>query len=94
MLLDRGHLPGVRDVHLYTVCESATAILVYVMVVFSPWAFGTTQPWSIWTMNAAGYLLGIMLALKLFIRHSKSYRPRRWDNESAASVMELGPAAF
>src|SRR5262249_11368851 len=29
------------------------------MIVFGPWAFGTTQSWSIWTMRAAGYLLGV-----------------------------------
>ena len=34
------------------------------MVVFGPWAFGTTQPWSIWTMNAAGYVLGALWLLK------------------------------
>jgi hypothetical protein len=38
------------------------------MVVFSPWAFGTTQPWSIQTMNIAGYVLGVLLAAKWRLR--------------------------
>jgi len=59
MLLDRGRLLRARDVHLYTVCERATATLVYLMVVFGPWAFGTTQPWSISTM-----VLGLGLGWK------------------------------
>ena len=70
------------DVQLYRVCEDLTGCLVYLMVVFSPWAFGTTQPWSIWTMNVAGYALGVLLAVKLVIRWLKGYRPPRWDDRT------------
>src|SRR5207253_1417207 len=52
---------------------------IYLAVIFSPWAFGTTQSWSIWTMNVAGYFLGLLLAAKLGIRWLKGYRPPRWD---------------
>src|SRR5258708_18874259 len=83
-----------RDVQLYRFCEDLTEALIYLMVVFSPWAFGTTQPWSIWTMNAAGYLLGLLLALKLFIRRATGYRPPRWDNESAAAMLEQSGPVF
>jgi len=72
--------PG--DVHLYTVCDYGTEWLVYVMVIFTPWAFGTTQPWSVWTMNGAGYGLGALLAIKLFIRGVKGYMPPRWGKDS------------
>src|SRR6266446_481554 len=51
------------------------------MALFSPWAFGTTQPWSIWTMNCAGYILGVLLAVKLAIRRLKGYHPGRWKTE-------------
>ncbi len=67
------------DVQLYHVCEDATGWLLQFMVVFSPWAFGTTQPWSLWTMNVAGYTLGVLLAVKLGIRGLKGHRPPRWD---------------
>jgi len=70
------------DVLIYRVCEDITEALVYLMVVFSPWAFGTTQPWSIWTMNVAGYSLGALLIAKLAIRQVKGYRPPRWDAEA------------
>jgi len=73
-----------RDVQIYLVCEHLTEGLIYLMVVFSPWAFGTSQPWSIWVMNGAGYLLGGMLAVKLAIRSVKSYRPPRWDERQKA----------
>lgn len=55
------------------------------MLVFSPWAFGTTQPWSIWCMNFAGYALGGLLLIKLFIRKGKKYPALRWDHFSSRS---------
>src|SRR5260370_22483642 len=67
-----------RDVQLYRFCEDLTEALIYLMVVFSPWAFGTTQPWAIWSMNAGGYVLGLLLSAKLAIRWLKGYRPARW----------------
>ena len=33
-------------------------------------------------MNFAGYALGVLLLLKLFIRHAKGYAAPRWDNYS------------
>ncbi len=86
----RSSLLRAGDVHLYTVCDHATAALVYFMVVFSPWSFGTTQPWSIWMMNAAGYLLGFLLATKLFIRVAKGYSPPRWDHQSSLDPQKQG----
>lgn len=46
--------------------------MLYLMVVFSPWAFGTTQAWSIWCMNGAGYLLGGMLFFKRLLQRRYS----------------------
>ena len=67
------------DVQAYLACEQLTELLIYLMVLFSPWAFGSTQTWSIRVMNSAGYLLGAMLAVKLAIRRLKGYRPPRWE---------------
>ena len=94
LLLQRSRLPRTNDVHVYTACENGTSILMSFMVVFSPWAFGTTQPWSIWTMNAAGYLLGLLLGLKLYIRRIKGYVPPRWDMESSDIIPEKLKARF
>jgi hypothetical protein len=78
-----------RDVHTYHICDISTELLLYFMVVFGPWAFGTTEPWSIWTMNASSYLLGLLLACKLVIRFSTKYAPRRWDDDEIGA----GPIA-
>jgi len=75
-----------RDVQLYYLCECFTEALIYLMVVFSPWAFGTTEDWSIGTMNAGGYALGGLLAIKLGIRWLKGYRPPRWGARQEPSA--------
>ncbi|HWN97442.1 MAG TPA: O-antigen ligase family protein [Methylomirabilota bacterium] len=48
--------------------DRATECLLYVMIVFSPWAFGTTEPWSVRLMNFGGYVLGILLLAKWTVR--------------------------
>ena len=50
------------------------------MIVFTPWAFGTTEFWSIWTMNFAGYALGAILITKWLVRWRTGYRPARWGD--------------
>ena len=42
------------------------------MAIFSPWAFGTTQAWSMAWMNAGGYALGAMLLLKVWRRRARA----------------------
>jgi hypothetical protein len=70
------------DVQLYRICDDLSGMLIFPMLVFGPWAFGTTDAWSIWTMNIAGYALGILLLAKLFIRGAKGYTALRWENFS------------
>src|SRR6266513_4411269 len=74
--------PTLRAVLMFQTCDRFSEWLIYFMVVFSPWAFGTTQPWSIWTMNIRGYLLGVMLIAKLLIRTLCGYKPPRWGNNA------------
>ena len=70
-----------RAILAYNRCESLTAGLICFMVIFSPWAFGTTQPWSIWVLDATGMLLGLFLAVKLLIRRFAGYQPGVWDGD-------------
>ena len=74
------------DVQLYRICDDLSGLLIFPMLVFGPWAFGTTDPWSIWIMNIAGYALGILLFAKIFIRKSKGYTALRWENYSIHSA--------
>ena len=58
-------------------------MLIFPMLVFSPWAFGTTEDWSVRVMTIAGCALGILLFAKLFIRGPKGYVAPRWENFSS-----------
>ena len=69
VLTKRQLLPAA--IQAYATCEMLTGVLVCAMLVFGPWAFGTTESWSIWTLNVGGYLLGSLLAMKLVIRSGK-----------------------
>lgn len=74
----RRHGSADRSPRSHTVCDGLSAGLIYFLVLFTPWAFGTTQEWSIWTANIACYLLGILLAAKWFIRFREGFQPPRW----------------
>jgi O-antigen ligase len=69
-----------RPVHirLYHGSNILTELLICFILVASPWAFGTTQPATVWTMNIAGFLLGALLLVKGFICGFRDYRPMKW----------------
>lgn len=75
-------LPSARAILTYNWCEQISEFLVYFTVIFSPWAFGTTQTWSIWTMNTAGYALSGLLVAKLIIRHRLGHKSERWRGDT------------
>lgn len=70
----------------HTWCDAATAGLLYFMVVFTPWALGTTQRWSVATMNVLACLLGAVWLAKLWIRRREEYAPPRWDGDAGPAV--------
>jgi O-antigen ligase len=55
------------------------------MVIFSPWAFGTTEEWSTWVMNGCGYGLGALMALKWTIAWGTGWQPVRWGERESAN---------
>lgn len=71
--------PLARDIQIYRVGEFLSEVLIYSMVVFSPWAFGSTDDWAVRVMNGGGYILGLLLAIKLAVRARTGYQPPRWD---------------
>lgn len=58
--------------------DGLTEALLYFMIVFSPWAFGATQEWSMNVMDACGYALGALLAAKWSLRLMTDWQPLRW----------------
>src|SRR5688572_3058836 len=53
------------------VCDLSTEGLLYLMLVAAPWAFGATSDWAIWSLTAAGYILGGLLVTKWLLRHKR-----------------------
>ncbi len=53
---------------LYRLSDRGSGALIFFMIIFTPWAFGTTERWSINLMNCVGFTCGILLSLKLFLR--------------------------
>jgi hypothetical protein len=81
---------------LYRISDALTAAIISLMVIFGPWAFGTTQNWSIWTMNTAGYALGALWILKRITAYLQGYRLPWWglvrSDESSGNKRWLGIA--
>ena len=58
---------------LHKLADKLTEILIYFIAIFSPWAFGATEPWSIWTINISACLLGMLLLFKWILRSIYKY---------------------
>src|SRR5579883_1739224 len=55
-------------IQLGFISDFITSFVISFLIVFSPLSFGTTEAWSIWTVNICSYLLGFALLLKFWIR--------------------------
>lgn len=83
-----------RTPKAYRVCDALSGALILFMVVFTPWALGTTQDWAIWTMNIVGYVVGALLFAKWFIRWKTGFQPARWGGTAESDEidsLQLGP---
>src|SRR4051794_31187853 len=82
-----------RDRRVLSVMDGCTEVLLYAMIIFSPWAFGTTEPWSMRWMNAGGYALGALLIGKILLRRRaarNSHEPRPHWLRLALFALTLG----
>jgi len=73
------HERSVRTPDAYEFADLATEAVVYLMVVFSVWAFASIPAWAVWIMNVCGYFLGLLLVIKWVTRWPMGYVPSRWD---------------
>src|ERR1041385_3004585 len=60
--------------------------LIYFLVIFTPWAFGATEQWSMWIANGAAYILGaLFIGRRLLLRFGRTPRSgQRPDNNRDA----------
>jgi O-antigen ligase len=73
----RSHRP--RPNAFYWRLDLVSEYLIYVILVFTPWAFGTTEDWAIQTVNILNYILGALLVTKWIYRLAAGFHPGRWD---------------
>jgi hypothetical protein len=66
--------------------DQATSLLLFGLVIFFTWAFGGWPSWSVWTMNAAAYLLGSLFLAKWMVRRVTGYTPLRWGSGQPALI--------
>jgi hypothetical protein len=71
-------------------CDGLTEAMVYFLLVFSPWAFGTTQPWSIGVVCWVSYGMGFLLLIKHWIRWRMGYHPARWGQGTLTNLGATG----
>lgn len=57
--------------------DAVTGVLICASLVFAPWAFATTPPWSIRILNTAGLALAVLLVLRLALRWCLDQRAPR-----------------
>ncbi|MDX1951244.1 MAG: O-antigen ligase family protein [Verrucomicrobiota bacterium] len=55
----------------YQNLDFACGVLILLIIVLSPWLFGTTERWSVLTLSVAGLLLGLSTLGKAVIRRSR-----------------------
>ena len=68
--------PARSQSQLHRLADRFTEALIYFAVVFGPWAFGTTQLWSIHVMNGVGMALGLLWLGRLRVRREVPSAPR------------------
>ncbi len=67
----------------YELCDRLSELLIYLLVVLCPWAFGTTTPGAMRIANAIGYALGLILLVKWGLRFHTGHCPPRWPASTA-----------
>ena len=58
---------------LHRLADTAVGFILLGLVVFTPWALGTTVPWAVGTLNAGGYALGGLWVLQRCLRGRGGY---------------------
>lgn len=78
-----------RTPESYKICDRVTEVVIYLSVVFGPWAFGTTKSPETWILNSMGYVLGLLLMAKWVIRWRLDYKPARWSDPSNRTLTRI-----
>jgi O-antigen ligase len=72
-----------RSPALYWHLDTISEYLIYAILIFTPWAFATTENWAIKSVNAWNFVLGGLLVAKWIVRVVTGFQPPRWDGPTA-----------
>jgi O-antigen ligase len=64
--------------------------LIYSILIFSVWAFGSTEDWAISTLNTLNYLLGTFLAAKMVVCKITGFQPETWNANKKGRGIVIG----
>lgn len=53
---------------LYGAVDRLSGFWLLASLILGPWLFGTTENWSVWTLNVIGYWCGLLLLVKWWFR--------------------------
>lgn len=78
-----------RSPTAYRWVDDLSGIVLLILVVWAPWAFGCTTTWAINVLVGGCYLLGIFLVTKWILRRWLDYGPARWVEPTKAGRWAL-----
>lgn len=67
--------------------DQFSGALILFLLVFTPWAFGTTQAWSLWGATTLCGLLGVLLVAKICIRRLRPPSPPTHAPRGAITIL-------
>lgn len=71
---------------MYAVLDSATGWLLQLLVVITPWMFGTSGRWEIRLATGLGLALGVLVLAKAWVARREDFEPMRWGQAEASEV--------
>lgn len=75
----------------YKLLDHLTGGILLFQIVWAPWAFGSTTAWAVWTLNIAGYTLGVCwLAKALVRRHAEMPKDTSFPRGGSWATRLLG----
>ena len=70
-----------RTPPIYRILDDISGALLLFLIVWAPWAVGSTTAKTIWIVTGVGYALGILLLCKKFFCRRFSFDPVRWVDD-------------
>ena len=82
--------PGAyRTPPIYRILDDLSGALLLFLIVWVPWALGSTTAGAIWLLTWVGYTLGVLLLAKRFFCRRLSFDPVRWSDDGGWPVKVL-----